>query len=375
MGSRSPYLLILALLSGGCPALSLSAREMYTSNSIGAVIRLVPPDTPLTYAEYILIVDDDTDARVERLYHKGTLTRRTRSVVAGRVRTEYIYISGVLKEENMYDSDERLLSAVTYGIDEEPLKSISYTYRQGSVSVEHRDGEQTLLFSERRQLDQSGRITELVREHNNENQRKEVVQFIFLDRQLLREIHRFEDRILDDLTLIIQYDSYGRLIREEHYTEDTLQKEIDYTYDVPFSDRIPNTVSTIEHADDVVTRQQRTNNAAGQKIAQLSYENDILVEEAAFTYDQERLRSARIHRTGSTSQQELVYDDAGEVAEENWYDNGLLVRSVSEAVDGNHVELRYANEIPYVRIFFENGTRVKEEFLSEDAVIRERTLE
>lgn len=366
------FLAIVPLGSGGDGYGVIGAREVYRSNAVGVIISQLPADTPITNPGYLLVVDERDQERTERLYRDGELVRRLNSVTAGRIRTESIYRDSIITEESTYDSSARLLSTVNYDADGKPQRSIRYTHRSNSIIAEHFDSNEELLFREQQTIDQNGRVIEIVRDYTDG--RTEKVQFVFLDRRLLREVHQ-----LNNLTLTLKYDSVGRLIREEHSFDDQLRKEVDYRYGPQITDRIPKTIYTVEQSEELTVRMEQINDRNGQPIEELLYEDDILVEEASFTYEQDKLRSARIHRTGSTSQRELIYDQSGGQIEERWYENGRLVRSISEEGGGESagetVELRYVDGRPYVRIFFKNGTRVKEEFLTGDEITRERVLE
>ena len=349
---------------------ALSAREVYESNAVGVIVRRLSPDTPTTRRGYVLVVDEDGAARTERLYHDGALARMVRYVISGRTETESIFKSGVINQQNVYDSDQRLLSSTMYDEQGQQTQTVTYTHGRNLITAEHFDGQENMLFREQRRIDQNGRITGITRMHSNG--RMEAVEFLFLGRQLLREIHR-----LDDLTVIIFYDTSGRLVKEEHRIANNLQREVVYSYDANIDDRIANTVFSTEITDGVTYRIESTNNDQGQQITQLTYEDDILTEEASFEYEQGRLASSRIHLTGSTSQRQFIYDEQGNTTEERWYDNGVLVRAVSieDEKKNTRTELRHINGRPYVRIYFENGVRVREEFLTEDSIIRERILE
>lgn len=366
-------LLLLALVVGapiGSGGGAVGAREVHRSNAVGVIVSALPANTPLTEPGYLLVVDASTDTRTERLYSDGELIRQVDSVINGRTRTESIYRAGIIGERNSYDSSERLLSSISYDENGELQRSIRYTHRSNGIVAEHFNSDEELVFREQQNIDQNGRVVGIIRNYADES--TEEVQFVFLNRRLLREVHQ-----LGNLELTLKYDTDGRLIREEHRFDGQLQKEIDYTYGEQRNDRIPDTAFTTEQNDELTMRTEQTNNAQGQTVAQRSYENDILVEQASFTYQQAQLRSARIQRTGSTSQQELVYDQSGEQIEERWYENGALVRSVLSGGegDGETIELRYVDGKPYVRIFFRNGTRLKEEFLTGDDITRERVLE
>lgn len=372
--NRRRAILFALLLAMGCVTTAgVAGREVYASNAVGVVVRQLPGNTPITRPGYLLVVESSTDEaqRTERLYHDGELVKRVVSITAGRIRTESVYTPLVLTEQHRYDSSDKLLSSATYDTDGTPIRFITYTYRRDGVVTEHRDGERALLFRERRIVDQNNRIVEILRTY--EDGQIEEAQFTFLNRQLIREAHR-----VNELQLDITYDRYGRLVREEHRLMDELIREIDYTYAARADDRIANTVSTIrreeEGGEEVVIREQQTNNPRGQPTERIVYEDDTLVEESSFAYRDGQLYSARIYRTGSTSQRELIYNTDGEQVEERWYENGQLLRSVSTAED-EEVETRYANGRPYVRVQFKNGIRIKEEFLQDDEITRERVLE
>ena len=358
--------LLLAVLC--VPTNTAAAREAYVSNAIGIAVRALPPDAPVAQSEYVLIVNEDDTIRTEQLYHNGTLVRRVRLVTANRKQTEFVYANGVLTDENVYDANERVLSAKRYNAAEELISVVTYVHSKNSVTATHLDGMQQEIFREERQIDQLGRVIRITRNYISGDM--EDVQFIFLDRQLLREIHT-----LNALTVNIHYDAAGRITKEVYHLDQEFQREISYVYSAQHADRIANYITDTTMIDGVLHRREQTNNDAGEETMRLLYEDGVLVEESSFEYSNGRIARSRIHRTGSTSRQQLIYDQNGAVKEEQWYDNGVIVRVVFPQGKNRSMEVRYIDGSPYVRVYFEKNIRKKEEFVIGDTVIRERVFE
>ena len=196
----------------------------------------------------------------------------------------------------------------------------------------------------------------------------------FFDRLLLRELHSDgrENNWID-------YDSGGRVIRKRAEVAGVLEQEEFVRYEHVTAQRVPSKSERVTVLDEETSEfVEIVFDTSGNIRKQTVSVNGVPIEIGEFDYSEGKLVRSRIRRTGATSFKEIIFDDAGEKLAERWYDHGKLVRAVvdivDEEVDSTHYEERYLDGEPYVRIYFSNTLRQREEFMVDGDVIRTRIL-
>lgn len=338
----------------------------YKSNVIGAKIEEIPSARGRRAFEYVLVEIKNSAQTTEDLYHNGALIQQIVKQKRHNVSIEDRYKLDVLRQRTQYDNRDQIIKDQHFDETGMRVEELIYTYTVDSIQIHVYDGNATLKYTDTHKINQKGFVEEVVRKFPDDD--TATVQFTFLKNDLLKEKHSDSETELG-----ISFDLAGRITQELRATDGETEQEIAYTY--ANGSRIAESATVIEYDNETVTKRESQLDERGREIDYEQFENDTLVEKGAFEYQQDTLIKSLIQTTGSNSHKETQFDAEGEIVEERWYTNNTHVRSVFPVAENEYIEERYIDGVLYVRIYFENSLRKKEEFIKDDMVIRTREFE
>ncbi len=298
---------------------ALGAVEWYSSGPGGYVGE--PIDSGYNpKSGWKISVESIDDMETQTLYHNNEVQS---SIVLTRV-------DGVLQAWEELDADNRRLSRVEYFYDEDGNNRIFYIFNQDSENPEiHVESQYRTHVNGSNLRSQYGTGDDWsITEMNEFAQTLE--QVIYRDDEIVKSqtfIRTEDGRILQtithegDTTRISQYDAQGYLEQEEILHEDVL----------------------------LLTRN--------------------------FTWDNANLSSVVERGEGRVSLKEYEWSEKGEKQRETHYENGLKTRDTTWISPGEKIETIFRDGSAVIRVYWEKGRRIKEEFLRYGLVVRVRELQ
>ncbi|HOV62986.1 MAG TPA: hypothetical protein PLG43_03775 [Spirochaetia bacterium] len=343
--------LILLILVFLTPLFS-EADGIFRSNDLGMPLEKIPEARERDFA-YVLVVTDEGEKSIRRLFHggrefkrwereeKGTdssietyleegLLTRTERFVSGLLTEEQVFSSGLLSERRVFSYEKGRLSMVTtYGTD-----GLRYT--------------DTYIRSLK------GDLHRFIRSYPDG--KRIVSSFSLFDGKMLEEWHGDIDN--SDLFRF----SSGKLLSEETYIDGKLAVRKEYTYPA-------------EHAfsveEDFIngTKTERQYDASFRVVSEIVEDPATGRAETAYTYADSVLAEKTRRSPGLKEQWMYSYDDTGELVSEVYMKNGTTVKVTAYTRDDTQqnvqesVEELYRDGKPFLKIFYRGKERLREEFI------------
>ncbi len=347
------------------PASLLNAQQRYESNAVGSRIRALSSATPLSSYPYILVVSGVPPREREVLYNYGEVMREVIRRRAGNNTVETTYKNKTIVSEAHYDRNGRLVLEKWYANEGLLLETLRYEYAIGSKKIYATDKDGNERYTELHTYDLQNKINGIIRDYPD--QRREAVFFDFIAELLLREEH-----ISPDGRYLVRYDRWGRTAERFLVQEEELRSAefLFYRQDDEGRTRTPLS-SRLAYYDSSIV-EHRTYDSVGREITLEKIQDNATIERGRFEYKNRQLSRSVVYTTGSSTSQEKIFDSSQDVIEERWIDSGKLVRKIVPTSAITYYEERYNDGILFVKIYYENNNRIREEFISNGTIVRVR---
>jgi antitoxin component YwqK of YwqJK toxin-antitoxin module len=190
-------------------------------------------------------------------------------------------------------------------------------------------------------------------------------EYTFQNGALLQEWHGD-----DGSGILVRYGSKGRESARESWEGELLVTRQSYQY--RDSGVLERSV-IVNYEDD--TRIEISYNDDGQPIREEHRSGGELVATTEFAYEKGLLALRREDTEAGIVERRYEYDEDGEISQEELYRDGRIVTRITYPEPGQTVEERFRDGEPFLRIYFRDGRRVREEVLHQGTVIQERSFE
>ena len=347
------------------PVSILNAQQRYESNAIGSRIRALFSVAPLSSYPYILVVSGVPPREREVLYNYGQAVREVTRRVEGNNNVETTYKNNTVISEAYYDRSRRLVLEKWYANDGQLLEILRHEYAVGykRVHVTDKDGQER--YTELHTYDLENKINSIIRSYPD--QKREAVFFDFIAELLLREEH-----ISSDGRYLVRYDRWGRTAERFLIQGRELRTAEFLSYRQGDEGRTRTPLSSrLAHYDSGIV-EHRTYDSAGREIAVEKIQDNATIERGRFEYKNRQLSRSVVYTTGSSTSREKIFDGSQDIIEERWIDSGKLVRKIVPTSATTYYEERYNDGVLFVKIYYENNNRIREEFISNDTIVRVR---
>ncbi len=342
-------LAILICLLLACP--SVWAERYFESNALGLPIREIKVFR-IDEFQYVLRIDEEGDLTLKTLLMDTQEYKRWElRFVEGLLVSESIYLEGVLSESRNFELGV-LINEVLYDDGTIGEKRI-YDYSSGFLKeVRAVDGDGNLLYTD---VYERSRIGRLRRIHRVSPEEIEESAFIYSKGELVEEWHG-----KDDEGILFRYHD-GKKLAEETWEglKLLLAEEIrvfDGKKQVVIEDATLGITTTKYYDDEDRLKIERTETA------------EDLLEHIRYDYEGEKVsEKTRITRAAKEDWR-YEYDADGEVVRETLVRNTWTVKVIEHTGEGEYYEEIYRDDVPALRVYFKDGTKIDEVFLGDQAV-------
>jgi len=309
-------------------------------------------------AAFVLTVRAHEGGEVRTLLKEGREIKRW-ELSDGEERT---YEGGELVERVLLDAQGRRRELWEFqGGSQVRRTEFSYS-RPGEISSRCYDGEGNLLYSDRSLLSRDKGLRE-VRRDSAGGERSRLALSMPADRLV-------EERTGGDgRSLIRRYDVRGRLISRERWAGDGLEEREILRYEGDGGTPVGSTL--IDHVAGITTERSFDENGY-LRLLEVRRDGEV-VDQTRYERDPEgRTTLAARRGPGGIEQWRYEYDDQGELLREEYRVRGFLERVTVHESENRSIEELYRDGAPFMRVVFQDGEKVREEFLKNGAVVRTR---
>ncbi|MBN1523511.1 MAG: hypothetical protein JW904_03405 [Spirochaetales bacterium] len=256
----------------------------------------------------------------------------------GNRKYEELYSQGILQEKKIYSYSSR-------GID----------------YVDTLDSRDKKLYTDEYEISPAGRLRAIRRLFPSG--RVDIRHYTYSAGRLVEEWEYSEGRIF-----ILVYNEDGKLVRRETWEKDTLQIVANIEYD-------PNTRKIIREIEkdlenDISIERRYDKNGLMEK--EIIDKGDGFPSDTTYEYRDGKVVSLRRKSSIGVEEWKYYHDASGRLTSEDYYRRGFLEMHTVYKEDDSWYEEILRNEEVFVRVFYENNKKVREEFIQEGNVIRTR---
>lgn len=330
---------------------------LYRSNNLAMIYEQLDGQTAAGM-NYVLSIERRGNLEIKRLLKSGLEIRRwERTLVSSSGRSEEReFEEEVLTARRIYTGDELLAEETKYRNDSVVERNV-YEYDRGRLRQrEVFDGDSNSLYRELYLYTRNGTLRQVDRTYPEGGVSR--VSYSFGDRGLIEE--RVQQ---DDGFFIARYTGKGKLGAWLEWAEGNPVREKTWDY-YPDSGRVK-TVTERKQGSEIV----ETYDAGGLLIGRQADGS----ENITMTRDESgRLLSKTRISTDGREQWLYVYNENGDLARESYYKRSILERVRIFTGDNEYIEELYQQNALFLRVYFKNEEKMREEFIREGRVIRDR---
>jgi antitoxin component YwqK of YwqJK toxin-antitoxin module len=300
--------------------------------------------------EYTLSLISEDDRTVKTLFHNGEEEQRWETrYQAGRKEWIKYYENGEPEKTTYYRNG--LITEEHYFTDEELDTVWKYTYREGKVwKIGVYDSTETLLYELFYYRSSSGHLRRVEKVYPSGE--SIVSAYTFGSSGLLEEWHGQQDE-----GEFFRFSGKGNLLSHETWKGDELTA-VEQFDDAEQEGRVSKqenletgvTTFTYYNEDERVIRKRRERD--GQLIRTIRYE----YEDGEIVYE-------RHHTPGVIEEWYYERDAGGDLEKERYVKNSVLMKVTVHTGEKSYYEEIYRNGEVFLRVFFEDGVKVKETFV------------
>ncbi len=356
-------LIAAAILFLQC-ALAGADTTLHRSNEAGMILEPIPAFRRDEY-EFVMEVERTGDVETRRLFQSGKVVRRWEiASAADGARTEREFSGSVLAARRAYNPSGSLLWEETYADGKLSQKSL-YEYTEGHlVSVRVQDAKGALIYKESYMLSDRGSLRQ-VRRVNADG--TVASSWYAAGGTGLGE----EREDTGDASYVRRFDPKGRLTDVELWKggEISSRRELTYRGD---STLLLSAVETIPAKN---TRIDEDYDAEGRLLAQRVSVSGAETEHTDYTRNKDGTVDVA-RRVGPEGVEEwrYTYTASGDVATEKYYRKGSLEKVTVYTAKGERYEELYKDNELFLRAYYKDDAKTKEEVWDKGVLVRERSF-
>lgn len=315
--------------------------------------------------EYVLEIEEADGREIRTLLRDGEVVSRLEVIARPEGgRREVRMKEGLTQSVEVYDATGRVIRRERYDESGELVEIESMTYREGRLATSTlRSPDGIVISTDSYQYDSEGLLRHVVRLYPEGGEQRS--EYTFQGGALLQEWHGD-----DGSGILVRYGANGRESARESWDGEALVTRQTYQYR---SSGVLDRSVIVDYESD--TRTEITYNADGQPIREEHRSEGELVATTDLTYRDGLLAVRREDTEAGIVERRYEYGDDDEVSQEELYRDGQIVTRIRYPEPGHTVEERFRGGEPFLRVYFRDGRRVREEVLYQGRVIQERSFE
>ncbi|MFP4363763.1 MAG: hypothetical protein ACLFR1_07815 [Spirochaetia bacterium] len=338
-----------------------SETRYYESNSLGQPLRAIPR-IRLNEFEYTVEIET-SDAEAQRtitLYESGVITKTwIQTLDEDSVLAEEEY-EGELVSIREYGPEGQLLQEENYEQDELSY-TLLYSYEDGvRNSAVYTDSEGEIIYREEYAYTPSGQILQVLRTYQDGTTRRS--RYSYAGASLLSEWQQE-----DSSAFLKRYNSDGTIRSITSYVENEIRSVERFYYEEHtlvssyYQDReTEQEIERLYDSNEQIIRE--VINTSPECIIEYEYSDDLLIRKTQVC--------------GNTREEWIYeYDSEDELSQESYVLNGELQSVTHITGESTYYEEIFREEEAFLRVYYENDVRVKEEVIRNGEVVRERTYQ
>ena len=325
---------------------SVFAQKTYVSNALGMEVRAISASEADDH-EYVLRIIEGAGKTTKLLLENGRERKRWEMLYQnGDISQETVHEDGRLVEKRLY-TEGRIASELYYRaeiIDERR----EYSYLDGilrEVSAFDADGKE--IYRDIYERSKGGRLRSIRRVSQGEDN---LSSFTYSDGRLVGEWHAKDDE--------------GILFR--YHDNEGLSKETWEGLKLVLSEEVRQHQGKVEivmqDASLGIKTTQYLDTQERVQIVRTESETD-LVEHISYGYEQENITEKTRITRDAKEEWEYEYDEEGNLVKETLMRNSRLIKTVTHVDEDTYYEEIYRDGALALRVHFENGIKVSEEFI------------
>lgn len=317
--------------------------------------------------EYVVSLEKKGDTVIKRLLKDQKEIKRWETQYDKRMRKlkESEYQDDVLASVLIYNKDRALVEEYLYTDGELSEKKLYQYSKRGLSKVQTYDKEEKLLYEDFYSLARSGRLRSVIRIWANGNIR--ISRFAYGSGLLVEQREYIENKLY-----IARFDSKGRLLSWEQWEDDKLEKSkvIVYNSETGTKEREEETDYTKQES--IVRLYDKQGNLLSEDVTGGSR----IQSEVTYEYDDKgRLVLKRVKGPLGIEEWRYFYNDADKLIREEYWRRGFLEKRTFYTDDESYYEeILRENEV-FLRVYYKNDKKIKEEFIVDGQVEKIRTFE
>ena len=347
-------LILFSLFLGG---LRVFGADLYfESNPLGQPLREIPYYRSEEFP-YVLTVDNLEGASIHTLLHEGRPEKKwKRYYENGHIRTEEEYEADEIKERRSFNAQGEITEEISYSLGAVQEKRV-YSYEGGfvaEVNIYDGQGNWFTSYSFIRGGDNRMRRVEKL------DEQKKIYSYYGMNQgRVFQEWHgdsasgdffRFDDK--SRLSLMERWDEGTLSLKEDFIQTDSGRRSLLVNY----KDGLK-TEKLFDDKDNIL--QERT------------LKGSSLVKISSFAYDADGyLALKQVRSPGLKEEWRFVHDSGGGLAEETYLESGEIKKVTRYTGEKAYYEEIYRNGTPFIRVYFENDAKLREEFLSNPRTLK-----
>jgi YD repeat-containing protein len=317
--------------------------------------------------EYVVTLEEKDNTVIKRLYKDEEEIKRWEIHFDKRMRKikESEYQNNLLYAVLLYNKDGSLHEELLYTQGKLYEKKLYHYSKRGLSKVQTSNEIDEILYEDFYSLASSGRLRSVIRIWANGNIR--ISRFAFGSGLLVEQREYIENKMY-----IARFDSKGRLISWEQWQDDKLEKSKLIVYNPETGNK---------------EREEETDHTANESIVRLyDDKGNLLKEDAAsgssiqsevtYEYDDKgRLLVKRVKGPLGIEEWRYFYNDADKLVKEEYWRRGFHEKTTFYTEETSYYEEIYRENEVFLRVYYENEKKVKEEFIIDGKIEKVRTFE
>jgi hypothetical protein len=325
---------------------SLAADKVYVSNALGMIIKEIR-ELRADEFQYVLTVAEDEETSTRVLFKDQVEYKRWEMTLENGVMvSENLFVEGTISESRKFEQGKVLEEM--YFIDGEIAERRIYEYADGILQqVSAYDGEKILLYQDKYERSAAGRLRRVLRESDETAQ---FSSFVYAQGTLIEEWHG-EDKE----GLLFRYHA-GEKLAEETWEglKILLAEEVisrDGKKEIIKEDKVLGLKTTEYYDEEDLVQIERTES------------EDDLIEHIRYSYNNDKKITGKTKITRAAKEGwEYVYGKSGEIIRETLIRNARIIKVIDYTGEESYTEIIYRDGVPSLRIYFEGGRKVSEQF-------------
>jgi antitoxin component YwqK of YwqJK toxin-antitoxin module len=347
-----------------CALSSAAEAALYRSNAAGMLLEPIPRFRR-DESEFVMEVERKGDLEVGRLYQSGKESKRW-EIVTSRdgARSEREYDGNVLSAKRAYNPSGSILWEETYTDGKLSQKSI-YEYDEGlPASIRVQDSKGALVYSERFQLGEHGSLRRVLR--------------TYADGSVSSSWYAAGDAGLSEerntvagVSFIRRYDPKGRVTVIEQLKDGELASRRELTYRGD-TDNLLSAMEAVPAENKLISEDYDQD---GRLLQQRVSVSDKEVERTDYARSKEgRVETARRTSGEGIEEWRYTYDSSGDVSTEKYFRKGILEKITVYTAKGERYEELYKDGELFLKAYYKDEVKTKEEVYEKGVLVRERSF-